>query len=208
MNLDVVRPEPTCQPKAVAAGLIGNRNALDAVQPSPPRAANDVVTSTGHPYPGRVSSAADAQRLVRYPQRASSTGSSRSLQSACRLGSEGEGSPQVVLFWHGVLHHWPLLRTMDAISSPLAHSISLDHATRASCPSLTATLTTTTINRSSLQRLEIGPWLPTPKGPPTSFMQLRVAMWTGYARDTRPVAEVEKPPGCSRGVRTGAPAFT
>ncbi len=38
----------------------------------------------------------------------------------------------------------------------------------------------------NLQWLEIGPWRPNPKGPPSSLVQLRSAVWTGDARDTEP----------------------
>jgi hypothetical protein len=34
---------------------------------------------------------------------------------------------------------------------------------------------------------------PTPKGPPSSLVQLRITVWTGDARDTRPMADVDKP---------------
>jgi len=33
--------------------------------------------------------------------------------------------------------------------------------------------------------------LPNSKGPPSSLVQLRFAVWTGVTRDTRPIAEVE-----------------
>jgi hypothetical protein len=32
--------------------------------------------------------------------------------------------------------------------------------------------------------------LPNPKGPPSSLVQLRVAVWTGYARVTRPGTDI------------------
>ncbi len=32
--------------------------------------------------------------------------------------------------------------------------------------------------------------MPNPKGPPSSLVQLRSAVWTGDTRDTRPTAEV------------------
>jgi hypothetical protein len=47
-------------------------------------------------------------------------------------------------------------------------------------------LTTTAFDRSSLRWLEISTWLPNPKGPPSSLVQLRIAVWTGVTRDTRP----------------------
>jgi hypothetical protein len=40
--------------------------------------------------------------------------------------------------------------------------------------------------------------LPTSKGPPPSLVQLRIAVWTDDARDTRPLAEVRSAVGCSR----------
>jgi hypothetical protein len=32
--------------------------------------------------------------------------------------------------------------------------------------------------------------LPTSKGPPSSLVQLRIAVWTGDTRDTRPNSEI------------------
>jgi len=45
-------------------------------------------------------------------------------------------------------------------------------------------------DHSSLRWLEINTWLPNPKDLPSSLVQLRIAVWTGDTRDTRPKPEV------------------
>ena len=52
---------------------------------------------------------------------------------------------------------------------------SLDHACRDHRPGVSATLTTTTLDRSSLRWLEISTWLPNSKGPRSSLVQLSAA---------------------------------
>ena len=83
-------------------------------------------------------------------------------------------------FWHR------LIRFRRFCSGSLALA-SLDRACLSFCSDLTATLTTTAFDRSSLQWLEISTCLPNPKGPPSSLVQLRATVWTGHARDTRPI---------------------
>jgi hypothetical protein len=46
--------------------------------------------------------------------------------------------------------------------------------------------TTIAFGESGLRRLEIGTSLPNPKGPPSSLVQLRTAVWMGDADGTRP----------------------
>ena len=57
---------------------------------------------------------------------------------------------------------------------------------------VSATLTTTAFDRSSLRWLEISTCLPNPKGPPSSLVQLRTADTHDGARDTRPQAVIRK----------------
>src|SRR6516164_7783177 len=60
-----------------------------------------------------------------------------------------------------------------------------------SCPGVSAALTTIAFDNSSLRWLEVNTCLPTSKGPPPSLVQLRMAVWTGDARDTRPIADID-----------------
>ena len=55
---------------------------------------------------------------------------------------------------------------------------------------VSATLTTTAFDRSSLRWLEISTCLPNPKGPPSSLVQLRIAGTHDDARDTRPTTDL------------------
>ena len=48
------------------------------------------------------------------------------------------------------------------------------------------TFTTAAFDRSSSWRFEAFPYRTAPKGPPSSLVQFRTAVWTGDARDTRP----------------------
>ena len=57
----------------------------------------------------------------------------------------------------------------------------------------TITFTTAAFNRSSLWLFEASPYRVAPKGPPSSLVQLRIAVWTGDARDTMPKAEIAGP---------------
>jgi len=57
-----------------------------------------------------------------------------------------------------------------------------------SCFGFSATLTTMAFDHSSLRWLEINTWLSTSKGPPSSLVELRIAVWTGVTRDTRPIS--------------------
>jgi len=82
-------------------------------------------------------------------------------------------------FWHR------LYRFRHFIDGSLALA-SLDRACRDHRPGVSATLTTTALDRSSLRWLGISTWSPNPKGPPSSLVQLRTAHTHGGARDTRP----------------------
>src|SRR5450759_3028459 len=57
-------------------------------------------------------------------------------------------------------------------------------------PTLAATLTTIAFDDSSLQWFEACPGRPASKGPPSSLVQLRTAVWTDDARDTRPNSDI------------------
>src|SRR5262249_37582179 len=61
-------------------------------------------------------------------------------------------------------------------------------------PSFTATLPTIPFADSVLQRFGACTGLPASRGPPSSLVQLRMAVWTGDARDTRPTAVIRKHP--------------
>jgi len=82
-------------------------------------------------------------------------------------------------FWHR------LIRFRRFCSGSLALA-SLDHACLSFCPDLTATLTTTAFDRSSLQWLEISTRLPNPKGPPCMRQLLSRLIFNRLVSSTRP----------------------
>ena len=55
-----------------------------------------------------------------------------------------------------------------------------------------ATLTTTAIDRSSSRWLGISDLIAEPEGLPSSFVQIRTAVWTGATRDTRPISDISE----------------
>jgi hypothetical protein len=63
---------------------------------------------------------------------------------------------------------------------------SFDRACRDHCPDFSATFTTIAFDDSSLRWLGISDLIAEPEGP-SSLVQLRIAVWTGVTRDTRPV---------------------
>src|SRR3974377_1646533 len=69
---------------------------------------------------------------------------------------------------------------------------SLNHTRRDILPTLTATLTTIALDDRSLQRLEARTSLPASNDLPSSLVQLRIAVWTGDTRDTRPQAVISR----------------
>jgi len=86
---------------------------------SPLPLAIDAATSAMRSRRPRASLAAGARRQARCLQRANSTGSSRSLRSACRQDRGGTGiGSQIVQLLQRALHRF-ISATMDAISSPL-----------------------------------------------------------------------------------------
>jgi len=104
-------------------------------------------------------------------------------QGIARADPAGRVTPR---FWHR------LIRFRRFCSGSLALAF-LDLAGRTSVRTLTATLTTTALDRSSLQWLELSSWSPSPKGPPSSLVELRIPVWTRDARDTRPQADIANP---------------
>src|SRR5450759_5093047 len=62
-------------------------------------------------------------------------------------------------------------------------------------PDVSATFTTIAFDDSSLRWLETRTCLPASKGPPSSLVQLRTAVWTDDARDTRPNCDICTAPG-------------
>ena len=54
----------------------------------------------------------------------------------------------------------------------------------------TITFTTAAFDRSSLWLFEASPYRATPKGQPSSLVQLRTAVWTGATRDTLPGGDI------------------
>jgi hypothetical protein len=67
--------------------------------------------------------------------------------------------------------------------------LSHPYMTRSLPPLLTITFTTAAFDRSSLWLFEASPYRVVPKGPPSSLVQLRIAVWTGDARDTMPITD-------------------
>src|ERR1700682_1950016 len=59
-----------------------------------------------------------------------------------------------------------------------------------SCSDFSATFTTGAFDDSSLRWLEVDTVLPTSKDLPSSLVQLRIAVWTGVTRDTRPISDI------------------
>ena len=55
----------------------------------------------------------------------------------------------------------------------------------------TITFTTAAFDRSSLWLFEASSYTATPKGQPSSLVQLRTAVWTGVTRDTRPIPDLD-----------------
>jgi hypothetical protein len=53
------------------------------------------------------------------------------------------------------------------------------------------TFTTAAFGRSSSWLFEASPYRATPKGLPSSFVQLRITVWTGDARDTRMIEDMK-----------------
>src|SRR5436189_5727122 len=69
--------------------------------------------------------------------------------------------------------------------------LSHPYMTRSSPRLLTITFTTAAFGRSSSWLFEASPYRATPKGLPSSFVQLRITVWTGDARDTRMTEDMQ-----------------
>ena len=65
----------------------------------------------------------------------------------------------------------------------------------------TITFTTAAFDRSSLWQFEASSYTATPKGQPSSLVQLRTAVWTGVTRDTSRVGPGNFTPSLSQ-IRT------
>ena len=105
----MLRPEPTCQPEAVTAGLEGDYNALDP--------ASRFLRFLMRSRRPRVFSTAGARCQAQYRQRASSKAHLDDRNQRAVRFEGREESTQVVQLLHGVLHRFASA-TMDAISSP------------------------------------------------------------------------------------------
>src|SRR5437764_3477458 len=96
-------------------------------------------------------------------------------------------------------------RSLDGEDAPILAACVFSTLNIAFVPgwALTATLTTIA-DDSSLQRFEAGTGLPASKDLPSSLVQLRIAVWTGDTRDTRPtpVIGMHSRNGELRGIRS------
>jgi hypothetical protein len=99
-------------------------------------------------------------------------------QDILRAHPEGRVIPR---FWH----HLNRFRRFADGSLALA---SFDHTCRDHSPGFSATLTTMAFGHSRSRWLGISDLIAEPEGPSFISSQLRSAVWTGVARDTRPTA--------------------
>jgi hypothetical protein len=86
-------------------------------------------------------------------------------------------------FWHR------LIRFRHFIDGSLALA-SLNRACRDHVPTFPQRSPSSLLTTAACGGLRSTPDCPTSKGPPSSLVQLRMAVWTGHARDTRPDSDI------------------
>jgi hypothetical protein len=79
---------------------------------------------------------------------------------------------------------------LSTLQKQFASLASLDLACRDHCPDVSATFTTIAFDDSSLRWLGISDLIAEPEDLPSSLVQLRIAVWTGVTRDTRPKSDM------------------
>src|SRR5258706_9962621 len=89
-------------------------------------------------------------------------------------------------FWHH------LIRFRHFCSGSLALA-SLNLACRNPVPAFPQRSPPLLLTTAACGGLRSTPELPTSKGPPSSLVQLRIAVWTCDTRDTRPISDIGRP---------------
>jgi len=167
MSFDILRSEPTRQPKAVTASFVGNRDACD-IASSPYR----FIAPTMQQLQQCILVNIELLQWLTLDARNDAGDEPARLTHLNNCDKRGiwvqrdEASAKVVPLRHELLHYWVRDSERQMQSSRRSpHSISLNRACRDHCPGVSATLTTTAFDRSSLRWLGISDLIAEPEGP-------------------------------------------